>query len=106
MPLSELAITKAFDATLTKRANRKRHAAPDRTAMDPQARAIIHRLEDALQIVLLLVARLERDLQKLAVHATQIREPLSKVVEAVRELQYVEHTRSHSESAHGSAADT
>ena len=59
--------------------------------MDPQARAIIHRLEDALQVVLLLTDRLERDLQGLANQATQIREPLSKVVEAVRELQYVEH---------------
>ena len=74
--------------------------------MDPKAGAIIQRLEDVLQVVLLLAARLERDLQELGRQATQIREPLSKVVEAVRELQDVEHTKPHSESAHGSAAGT
>ncbi len=75
-------------------------------AMDPQAQAIVQQLGDALQVAMLLTARLERDLQELSNQATQLREPLSKVVAAVRELQCIEHTKPHRESANGSDADS
>src|SRR5438034_1129073 len=50
---------------------------------DLTARAMIRRLEDALQVVLPLAARLERNPQELGHQAMQIRKPLSRVAEAV-----------------------
>ncbi len=60
-------------------------------ALDPNERAIIERLEDALQIALLLVARLAPDVRQSAEDASQILNALTRAVEAVKQLQLVEH---------------
>ena len=57
------------------------------TPTDPNLRAIIEELANALQSVLLLSARLEPDLRQSSRDAGQLYEAVSRAARAIQELQ-------------------